>query len=267
MGNLSAQGIACILAFLTLLLRLRTIKTERNAEWFSLEMLGRVSRVAVPSILQQSFISIGNIFIQSLVNSYGSSVIAGYSAAVKLNTFTITSFTTLSNGLSSFTAQNIGAGMTDRVRAGLKAGIKLAMAVAVPFFLAFFFFGEQMILMFMKEGGSLATGTGVEFLRIVSPFYFVISLKLMADGVLRGAGDMKRFMVATLGDLVLRVVLAYVLSSHLGTMGIWISLARWLDCGNGTFCGAFIKWENGSQKKFCQKNESTKVWLSFIINA
>lgn len=218
-----AQGAACILAFLTLMRRLKTIKTERRAACFSLEMLGRVSRVAVPSILQQSFISVGNIFIQSLINSYGSSVIAGYSAAVKLNTFTITSFTTLANGLSSFTAQNIGAGKTERVRAGLKAGIRLAMAVAVPFFLAFFFFGENMILMFMSEGGSLAMSTGVEFLRIVSPFYFVISLKLMADGVLRGAGDMGRFMVATLGDLVLRVILAYVLSYQLGTMGIWIS--------------------------------------------
>ena len=83
-------------------------------------MLKKVSLIAVPSILQQSFISIGNIFIQGIINSYGSSVIAGYSAAVKLNTFTITSFTTLGNGLSSFTAQNVGAGAIDRVKKGYK---------------------------------------------------------------------------------------------------------------------------------------------------
>lgn len=218
-----AQGIACVLAFFTLLLRLRNIKTEKKAALFSLEMLGKVSRVAVPSILQQSFVSVGNIFIQSLINGYGSSVIAGYSAAVKLNTFTITSFTTLANGLSSFTAQNIGAGMTERVKEGFRAGVKMAMLVAVPFFVAFFFLGELMILMFMNEGGSMAMSTGVAFLGIVSPFYFVISLKLMADGVLRGAGDMGRFMIATFTDLVLRVVLAYVLSYWYGTTGIWIS--------------------------------------------
>ena len=111
-----AQGIACVLAFITLLGRLKGVKTRGEVRFFSGEMLKKVSLIAVPSILQQSFISIGNIFIQGIINSYGSSVIAGYSAAVKLNTFTITSFTTLGNGLSSFTAQNVGAGAIDRVK-------------------------------------------------------------------------------------------------------------------------------------------------------
>lgn len=218
-----AQGVSCVLAVVTLMMRLRGIKTEGPVPKFEWNMLGHVGRIAVPSILQQSFISIGNIFIQSLINGYGSSVIAGYSAAVKLNTFTITSFTTLANGLSSFTAQNIGAGQLERVKRGLRAGMKLALCVAVPFFVAFFFLGNTMILMFMEEGGTTAMGIGVTFLKVVSPFYFVISLKLMADGVLRGAGDMKRFMIATFTDLILRVALAYILSAKFGTLGIWIS--------------------------------------------
>lgn len=218
-----AQGVSCVLAFVTLMVRLRGIETDGPVPRFEWEMLGRVGRIAVPSILQQSFISIGNIFIQGLINGYGSSVIAGYSAAVKLNTFTITSFTTLANGLSSFTAQNIGAGQTGRVKKGLGAGIRMALGVALPFFLAFFFLGHAMISMFMEESGTMAMDTGVTFLKVVSPFYFVIALKLMADGVLRGAGDMLHFMIATFTDLILRVVLAYVLSAHLGTLGIWIS--------------------------------------------
>ena len=136
-----AQGIACVLAFITLLGRLKGVKTRGEVRFFSGEMLKKVSLIAVPSILQQSFISIGNIFIQGIINSYGSSVIAGYSAAVKLNTFTITSFTTLGNGLSSFTAQNVGAGAIDRVKKGYKAGARMALMVAVPFFVLFFFLG------------------------------------------------------------------------------------------------------------------------------
>lgn len=217
-----AQGVSCVLAFITLMFRLRGIETDGPVPKFEWDMLGRVGMIAVPSILQQSFISIGNIFIQSLINGYGSSVIAGYSAAVKLNTFTITSFTTLANGLSSFTAQNIGAGEIERVKKGLRAGMKLALGVALPFFIAFFL-GNAMISMFMEEGGTTAMDIGVTFLKVVSPFYFVISLKLMADGVLRGAGDMKRFMIATFTDLILRVVLSYVLAAEMGTMGIWIS--------------------------------------------
>lgn len=218
-----AQGVACILVFVTLMGRLKEIPTEGKVPLFEWDMLGRVSMIAVPSILQQSFISIGNIFIQGLINGYGSHVIAGYSAAVKLNTFTITSFTTLANGLSSFTAQNIGAGQIKRVKKGFRAGAGMALGVALPFFCLFFFFSTVMISMFMKEEGSQAMEAGITFLKVVSPFYFVIALKLMADGVLRGAGDMKHFMIATFTDLILRVALGYILAPKFGIGGIWIS--------------------------------------------
>lgn len=218
-----AQGIACVLALFAMAFRLRTVKTEQESVLFSWSMLGRISMIAVPSILQQSFISIGNIFVQGLINSFGSSVIAGYSAAVKLNTFTITSFTTLGNGVSSFTAQNVGAGKKERVRQGRNAGVKLALLVAVPFIIAFFGFAPLMIQMFMSGESAVALGTGVDFLRIVSPFYLVVSIKLVTDGVLRGTGSMKAFMVATFSDLILRVMLAFVLAGFLGTMGVWLS--------------------------------------------
>jgi putative MATE family efflux protein len=218
-----AQGIACILSLITLRKRLLNVEPSEKAPVFSWDMLKRVSMIAVPSILQQSFISIGNIFIQSLINGLGSSVIAGYSAAIKLNTFTITSFTTLGNGVSSFSAQNIGAGKYERVKEGYRAGIKMAMIVSLPFFLAYFIFGRQMLGMFMNENSATALKTGVEFLKIVSPFYFVISVKLIADGVLRGGGAMKVFMIVTFTDLILRVILAYIFAGYLGSIGIWMS--------------------------------------------
>ena len=218
-----AQGIACILAVWTVVLRLRDVPTEGQAPLFSMPMLCRIALIAVPSILQQSFISVGNIFIQGLVNSYGSSVIAGYSAAVKLNTFALTSFTTLGNGISNFTAQNLGAGKPDRVRQGFRAGVIMTLLVAVPFFVAYFLFGRQMIFLFMTSESGKTLETGVEFLHIISPFYFAICVKLMADGVLRGGGAMKAFMVATFSDLILRVILAFLFSGIWQERGIWLS--------------------------------------------
>lgn len=219
-----AQGIACVLALLALLRRVKSVPGE-SAGRFSWRMLGNISRIAVPSILQQSFISVGNIFIQAMVNSFGSSVIAGYSAAIKLNTFAITSFTTLANGVSGFTAQNIGAGKLDRVGQGFRAGLKLALCVVIPFVLAFSFAGRTMIGLFLSdaEDSLLALETGVSFLRIVSPFYAVVFLKLMADGVLRGSGAMKPFMIATFTDLILRVLISFLLYRPLGANGIWLS--------------------------------------------
>ena len=219
-----AQGIACVLALLTLVKRLRTVETKGKYEIFSFTMLKKISMIAIPSILQQSFVSVGNIFIQSLVNSFGSSVIAGYSAAIKLNTFSITCFSTLGNGVSSFTAQNLGAGKVDRARKGLSAGVKMGLLTAIPFFIAFFIFGQNMVQLFMSgDASALALDTGIIFLRIVAPFYFVISIKLVIDGMLRGAGAMGSFMIATFTDLILRVILSYIMSASFGVTGIWMS--------------------------------------------
>ena len=219
-----AQGIAGILAVITLLRRVAKLPTGHGKVMlYSKSMLRRIAKIAVPSILQQSFDSVVTIFIQSLVNSFGSAVIAGYSAAIKLNTFTITSFSTLGNALSSFSAQNIGAAKIDRVRKGFRAGTMLAWIIAVPFFVLFFFFGNEMLRIFMENPTGGAMKAGMAFLKIVSPFYFIISLKLLADGLLRGSSAMIGFMVSTFTDLILRVILAYVFAGLFGSTGIWMS--------------------------------------------
>ena len=216
------QGISCVLSILLILKRLAGIQTESGkTALFSSALLKKLAVIAIPSILQQSFISVGNIFIQSVINSFGISVTAGYSAAVKLNNLVITSFTTLGNGVSNFTAQNIGAGITDRVRSGRRAGLKLVWCICIPVVLLYICCGKYLLLLFMDSTSKEALLTGRQFLWILSPFYFVVSAKLVTDGVLRGAGAMKAFMAATFTDLILRVVLAFGFSSLFGAIGIW----------------------------------------------
>ena len=218
------QGISCILAIIVVFRRFRRIRTEEKAKIFSWKLLSRVMTVAVPSILQQSFVSVGNIIIQGVINGFGIGVMAGYSASVKLNNMVITSLTTLANGISNYTAQNLGAGKYDRIKAGFKAGFRLVWMICVPIVLLYFIAGRYLVYIFLDSPTGQAMDTGVIFLRILSPFYFIISVKLVSDGVLRGAGFMKRFMAGTFTDLLLRVVLAATLSkTSLGSIGIWIS--------------------------------------------
>ncbi|MEG1924455.1 MAG: MATE family efflux transporter [Ruthenibacterium sp.] len=243
------QGIASLFAAFTLRRRLKAIKVE-SYPLFSKREFVRIAKIAVPSILQQSFISVGNLFIQALVNGFGSSVVAGYSAAVKLNSFAIMGFSTLGSGLSNFTAQNIGAGQVQRVKQGFHAGVVLTLCVAVPFVIAYACFGTQMVGIFMANPSAQALQVGVDFLKIVSPFFIVISIKLMADGVLRGAGSMTCFMIATLADLVLRVVLAFVLAPHFGAVGIWMSWPiGWVIATGLTMLFYFTgRWKKASQQ-------------------
>lgn len=216
------QGVSCILAFSVVWRRLKKIPTEGKAPLFDRMLLKKIMIIAIPSTLQQSFISIGNIVIQSVINGFGPAVMAGYSAAVKLNNLVITSFTTLGNGISNYTAQNIGANKLSRVRAGFRAGVKLVWMLSLPFFLLYFFAGKLVLHLFMDQPSASAIQTGILYLRILSPFYFIVSMKLTADGILRGAGLMKQFMTATFVDLILRVVLAVILArTPLESTGIW----------------------------------------------
>ena len=216
------QGVSCVLAVIFVILRLRKIHTDEKYKIFSFGILGKVAKIAVPSTLQQSFISVGNIIIQSIINGFGSATIAGYSASVKLNNLVITSFTTVCNGISNYTAQNIGAQKFDRVKQGFFAGLKMVWILSLPLVVIYFFCGGYLIPFFIENVTADALSTGTLFLKILSPFYFVISAKLVADGILRGAGLMKEFMVATFTDLILRVGMAFLLSeTALGSAGIW----------------------------------------------
>ena len=218
------QGISCVLALVFVFRRFRHIHTEGRVPVFSARLLGKIAVVAVPSILQQSFISVGNIIIQSVINSFGSAVIAGYSASVKLNNMVITSLTTLGNGISNYTAQNLGAEKFDRIQSGFRAGLRLVWMLCIPIVAIYMLLTSNLVYIFLDSATGQAMDVGVRFLHLIAPFYFVVSSKLVADGVLRGAGLMKKFMVATFTDLVLRVLLAVLLSkTALGTTGIWLS--------------------------------------------
>ena len=163
------------------------------------------------------------LIFSSLTNSFGAAVVAGFAAAMKLNTFTITTLVTLSNGISSYTAQNIGAHNTERVKKGFGSGLKIALLVAIPFFIAFFIFPKYMMMIFVTHNNTDVITAGVQFLKIVSPFYFLATVKIIVDGILRGSGAMLSFMVSTFTDLILRVIFAFILTPHIGQLGIWWS--------------------------------------------
>ncbi len=220
------QGVAAMLAVWTLARRLRRLGAGKG-EWFSSATLWRIGTVAVPSILQQSFISVGNLLIQGLVNSFGAVVMAAYGAAVKLNTFSIMTLTTVANGMSAFAAQNKGAGNIERIKEGTRSALMMASIVSLVFFLLLGVGAPYAVGSFLPKGDKdpAVVAEGVRFLRVITPFYFVVMFKLIPDGVMRGAGAMRLFMISTLSDLILRVILSFILarSFHLGPLGIWLS--------------------------------------------
>lgn len=218
-----AQGISAVLALVTLLVRLQKFAGTERVPLFDRKLFVQILAIAVPSILQQSVLSVGNLFVQDIVNRYGSAVVAGYSGAIKLNTFAINIFMTLGSCLSSYTAQNIGAGKQERIPMGFRTGLKLSELTALPFVVLYFGLSQQMMGLFLNAESSAAIHAGVMFLRIVSPWYFMIVVKLMTDGIIRGSGAMIYFVIATIPDLILRIGFALMLSPRFGSTGIWMA--------------------------------------------
>ena len=143
---------------------------------------------------------------------------------MKLNTFTINALYTFGNGVSSFTAQNVGAAKFNRIKEGMKYGSLMAIVTGCVFAVVYFGFSKELLSLFMEgEKSELALTTGKQFLIIVEPFLCFIGVKVVCDGVLRGTGNMTYFMIATFADLVLRVILAFVFSNAFGSVGIWMS--------------------------------------------
>ena len=217
-----AQGIASLLAILNLLLRLQKIKTAERYQHFDRAMFVRMSKIAVPSILQQSFISVGQLCVQGLINGFGPAVIAGFSAAFKVNSFIVCSVQTVGNALSSFCAQNIGARKLDRVRRGFWAGCWISALFCAVLSVLLLVFGKYVLYLFMDDmNNTQVLSVGLNFTWVVTPFYYIVTVKALADGVLRGAGAMRLYMAGTLLDLVLRVALAYLLAPWLGYAAIY----------------------------------------------
>ena len=247
-----AQGIAGVLSVITLLKRLKTLPVTEKTEMFSFKLLKRIARISIPSVLQQSFVSVGNVFIQKLINGFGSYVVAGFAAAFKLNMFTVNALCTIGNGVSSFTAQNYGAKKYNRIKEGMKWGSVFSIIAGCIFAVTYLAFNEQLLRLFMEKTVNEETVvSGMAFLKTVSPFFCFIGLKLVFDGVLKGTGSMKLFMVVTFTDLILRVILAFVFAPIWGYEGIWYS---W-PVGWTTATVLSLIFYKGLSKKLKEKTE------------
>ena len=243
-----AQGAAGILAFLLLLRRLRTFDTGGHFLLFSPDMLRRLTNYAVPSIAQQSFVSVGNVIIQYFVNLCGATVIAGYSAATKVNMFALTCCMSFASGLSSYVAQNIGARKLDRIAPGLKAGAAYSIGLALVFTAIYLPFSDVLIGLFLPAGSaSGVTDVARQYLFILVPFYIIVCIKFVCDSVLRGAGAMRPFMVTTFSDLILRVGFSAILYNLMGSeLGIWLSWPIGWFLGSGL---SFWFYKTGAWRK------------------
>ena len=246
-ATLIAQGISAVVAFLLFVREMKQYQGEKGDTRFDKEEFSRMSRIALPSILQQSTVSIGMMLVQSVVNSFGAEMLAGFSAAMRIESICIVPMAAMGNVMSSFTAQNLGAGKQERVVKGYHTGYGIVFGFGIILCVILEFFYQPLIGMFLgEEGTALAMSTGTDYLRFIGWFFTFIGLKMITDGLLRGAGDMKMFTVANLVNLSIRVIMAVTLAPVFGIAMVWYAVpVGWA----ANYVISFLEYRTGKWRK------------------
>ena len=190
---------------------------------FNKAMFLKSMKIGLPAGFQQTFVSIGFMALYRIVNAFGTSTIAAYAVAMRIDAFAALPAMNFSAALSTFTGQNIGACRFDRVKTGLKVTLKMTMVVALTVTVLAVSFADPLLKLFTNEPEVIEIGK--QYLYIVAPFYFVFTAMFVLMGLLRGAGDTIFTMIMTLISLwFIRVPVSYLLSIEYGTIGIWLGI-------------------------------------------
>ena len=182
-------------------------------------------RIAVPSVLQQSTVSIGMMIVQSVVNPFGTQALAGYSATMRVENVFSLIFVSIGNAVSPFVSQNLGAKKMRRIREGYHAALLLDAAFAGFAFLIIESLHTEISSLFLeKDGTALAYQVSSDYMRWLGYFFLFMGVKMATDGVLRGLGVMRPFLVANMVNLAIRLSVALSLAPCFGISFVWLAV-------------------------------------------
>lgn len=187
---------------------------------FDKDLFLKSLRIGIPSGLQQTFVALGAMAMMTIVNAFGTDVVAGYSVAIRLDALAIMPAMNFSAALATFVGQNMGANKQERVRAGVRSTMLMSASVALVVTTVMLLWGKCLMGLFTQDGGVISVG--YQYLSIVSIFYILFAVMFSLNGVLRGAGDTLIPMFITLLALWgARIPSAWLLSHRFGEVGIW----------------------------------------------
>jgi putative MATE family efflux protein len=186
-----------------------------------------VFKIGIPSIIQQSLVSIGAMFVTTFVNSFGSAATNAFGAVGRVDMIVIMPAVSMSMAVAALTGQNLGAGKPERVKEIFKSGVAMTSSITVLISLFVVFFSKLILTAFGLGEDAKVMEIGMSYLRIVGSSYLFFAVMFISNGVINGAGHTMITMGFTLLSLwLVRVPVSWLLSkTSLGITGIWIAIA------------------------------------------
>ena len=240
-----AQAVAFIIATFYLNKKHEFIRISFVKIYFDKNIFYKSLKIGLPSGLQQTFVALGMMALLKIVDSFGTSTIAAYTIAGRIDSFATLPAMNFSMALMTFVGQNLGAGKQERVRKGYLSAQVIMGGISIVMSIMIWLFSSQLMSVFNQDKEVIRIGSN--YLLIVSSFYLLFSMMFINTGVFRGAGDTLVPMFLTLLSLwLIRIPLAYFLSDKIGMNGIWWSMPIAWFAGTAF---SFIYYFTGRWKK------------------
>lgn len=215
-ATIISQAISAVLCIWRMLSMKDVMTIKLKTLWPKKAMVMQLIRLGLPSGITQAIFSLAMIVVQSLTNSFGSSIIAVNTVVMRVDGFAMMPNFTFGTAITTFAGQNIGAGKLDRVEKGTKDCLKIGLTVSIVMVSAILLFGKYLMVLFTSTPEVIETG--VLALRILAVGYIAMAVTQILSGVMRGAGDtMTPMWISMITTVVIRVPVAYLLNWILGT--------------------------------------------------
>lgn len=222
-ATVGSQGISALLSVLYLAKHYPVLRFSARQLRPDLPLIGRVLRIGLPMGLQSAFFAAGMMVIQGVINSYGTDVVAGYSAGVRVEQLTWLTFTTLGHALSSYIGQNAGAKNLERIRLGVRAGLKISLISCLSSTVLVYLIGTPLLRLFIAADQPQILSIAKGFLFVNATFYLPLGLILIYNSTLRGMGDIGTPMLSAMIELIVKVGGSLLFSYFFGYFGIWFA--------------------------------------------
>ncbi|EGT4673910.1 TPA: MATE family efflux transporter [Clostridioides difficile] len=223
LATIMAQAVSFIISIIYLNKKHEVLKFKIKGIVYDNKIFKDGLRLGLPSGVQQMLFSIGNMALQFLVNSYGTSAMAAFGAGLRIENFISLPIMNLGSAVSTFVAQNIGAGENERVKKGIRESIKMTLVLAVTVIALILLFRENLISLFNTDKDVIKIGSS--YLFIIGPFFLFIGTSFVLSSAMKGAGDSMFALISSIVSLWLgRLPASYLLSKFFGTDGIWMGI-------------------------------------------
>ncbi|WP_102834123.1 MATE family efflux transporter [Clostridioides difficile] len=223
LATIMAQAVSFIISIIYLNKKHEVLKFKIKGIVYDNKIFKDGLRLGLPSGVQQMLFSIGNMTLQFLVNSYGTSAMAAFGAGLRIENFISLPIMNLGSAVSTFVAQNIGAGENERVKKGIRESIKMTLVLAVTVIALILLFRENLIALFNTDKDVIKIGSS--YLFIIGPFFLFIGTSFVLSSAMKGAGDSMFALISSIVSLWLgRLPASYMLSKFFGTDGIWMGI-------------------------------------------